>query len=126
MPSNYARGARLERLARDKAVLFSSLISQLPLGCDWNPVAEYNFDACLGRKHRFDFAFVEQRLAVEVDGGQWAAFGGRHSRDSDREKLNIAAALGWRVMHFSPQQLQNEPMECLEWVEKALLVGAKA
>ena len=55
----------------------------------------------------FDFAWPEQRVAVEIDGGQWMSHGGRHSRDSDREKLNQAAVLGWRVLHYSGAMLQD-------------------
>jgi len=44
-------------------------------------------------------------LAVEIDGGQWAPRGGRHASDGDREKLNTAAVLGWRVLRYSPAQL---------------------
>lgn len=59
------------------------------------------------RRWRFDFAFPEARLAVEIDGGQWAPHGGRHSRDSDREKLNAAAVLGWRVLRYSGAMLKD-------------------
>lgn len=84
------------------------------------PVAEYNFDAHLKRKHRFDLAFVEQKIAVEVDGGAWTYKGGRHATDKDREKMNIAASEGWVVFHFSPQMLEKDPMKCVEQVKKTL------
>jgi len=58
------------------------------------------------RKWRFDFAFPEKMLAVEIEGGVWT--GGRHTRGkgfvSDMEKYNAAAALGWTVMRFTTQQ----------------------
>lgn len=72
------------------------------------------------RKFRADFAFPEAMLIVEVDGGQWLPNGGRHNRDSDREKLNLAALHGWRVMRFSTQQLDNDPEACIKLVLKAL------
>jgi very-short-patch-repair endonuclease len=59
------------------------------------------------RRWRFDFAFPDAKLAVEIDGGQWAPHGGRHSRDSDREKLNAAAVLGWRVLRYSGTMLKD-------------------
>ena len=69
---------------------------------------------------RFDFAFVDgTRLAVEIDGGQWMAGGGRHNGDDDREKGNAAAKLGWRVMHYSPRMLE-EPVRCVLEVCAAL------
>jgi very-short-patch-repair endonuclease len=71
------------------------------------------------RKWRFDVAYPGQ-VAVEIDGGQWKAAGGRHSRDSDREKLNEAAVLGWRVLRFSTQQLEANPEQCIDTVRRAL------
>jgi very-short-patch-repair endonuclease len=62
---------------------------------------EYRFDPV--RRWRFDFAWPDFRLAVEVDGGTWSA--GRHSRgpgfEADAEKLNAATALGWRVFRYT-------------------------
>ena len=61
------------------------------------PVREFRFHP--SRKWRFDFAFVDQMIALEIDGATWT--GGRHTRGSgyeaDCEKLNEAAVLGWRV-----------------------------
>jgi very-short-patch-repair endonuclease len=102
----------------DKSDLFLHywrLIAQRP-----EPEREYRFDACIGRKHRFDFAFVAELVAVEVDGGTWAPHGGRHATDADREKGNLAASLGWRMLHFSPKQLKDDPAYCVELVIKAL------
>ena len=84
------------------------------------PIPEYRFDADIGRKHRFDFAYVEQKIAVEIDGGQWSARGGRHAGDKDREKLNLAASRGWKVFRFSPDQLKSNPDECIRLVADAL------
>lgn len=67
---------------------------------------ELQFDA--KRKFRFDYAIPECRLAIEIDGGAFIEGGGRHNRAQgfikDMEKMNLAAAQGWRVMHFTPQQ----------------------
>lgn len=72
-----------------------------------------------GRRWRFDFAWEAQRVAVEVDGGAWAPGGGRHATDADRDKLNHAA-LAWRVLRFSPQQVERDPAGCVELVRRAL------
>ena len=86
-----------------------------------SPVAEYQFAP--PRRWRFDFAFPAQRLAVEFDGGQWVIAGGRHNRDSDREKLNAAAAMGWRVLRYSNQQWERDPYGCVAQVLRALEWG---
>ena len=65
------------------------------------------------RKWRFDYAFLNEKVAVEVDGGQWKAFGGRHSRDADRHKINSATVLGWRVLRFSPEMLKKDGVGCI-------------
>jgi len=65
------------------------------------------------RRWRFDWAVPAIKVAVEVDGGQWAHLGGRHARDTDREKMNRATANGWRVFRFSVQQLQTDPAGCV-------------
>jgi very-short-patch-repair endonuclease len=76
------------------------------------PEREYQFAKDIGRKFRFDFAFPAQRLAIECDGGQYAYRGGRHATDADREKLNIAACLHWRVLRFSGSMLRDPKHVC--------------
>jgi len=65
---------------------------------------EYRFHPV--RRWRFDYAMPEVKVAVEIDGGVFVC--GRHSRGigqvRDMEKMNAAAELGWRVLHFTPQQ----------------------
>ncbi len=73
-----------------------------------------------GRRYRFDFAWPERMVAVEVDGGQWKAGGGRHNTDGDRDKMNLAVILGWRVMHFSAQRLEADPDRCVAEIRAAL------
>ena len=81
---------------------------------------EYRFHPT--RRWRFDFAWPAAKLAVECDGGQWKARGGRHARDSDREKLNAAAVLGWRVLRYSGKMLE-EPEKVIGQVRRALEQG---
>jgi len=82
------------------------------------PQAEYRFHP--DRRWRFDFAFPDQRLAIEFDGGQWVAHGGRHNRDTDRDKLNTAAVMGWRLLRFSNQQWEAGPVDCVDMIWAAL------
>ena len=101
----------------DKADLFFQywqMLSSLPIE------REYNFDKAIGRKHRFDFAFPNKMIAVEVEGNAWSVKGGgRHMQDSDLEKYNIAASMGWRVFRFSPSMLKKDPAGCIQTVEEA-------
>lgn len=65
------------------------------------PVAEYRFHPT--RKWRFDFAWPEHKVAVELHGGafvQGAHVRGQHQA-SDFDKLNQAMLLGWKVLQFN-------------------------
>lgn len=72
------------------------------------PVAEHCFAP--PRKWRFDYAWPDYFIALEVEGGVWKR--GRHNRASgflkDMEKYNRAAALGWRVVKCTPQTLHSD------------------
>lgn len=54
------------------------------------------------RKWRFDFGWPGQKLAVEIEGGTYAA--SRHTTGAgyakDIEKYNYAVGMGWRVLRF--------------------------
>jgi very-short-patch-repair endonuclease len=112
-------------MTSDKADLFQNAWNQF---CDsvefvsnYELHREYNFDATLGRKHRFDFAFPDALIAIEIEGNAWnVKGGGRHMRDSDLEKYNIAAQMGWRIFRFSPRMLIENPLGCAEQVYKTL------
>lgn len=72
------------------------------------PLVEYQFKS--DRKWRFDFAWnfgPAVGIALEVEGGIWT--GGAHGRGSgikrDMEKYNEAAAVGWRVLRVTPDEL---------------------
>lgn len=88
-----------------------------------------------GRKFRFDFANEAAKVAVELEGGVFGRGGkkcatcgqvsaGRHSRPmgfhGDCEKLNLAAAAGWRVFRFTTKHLKEQPVQCVEMVSKAI------
>lgn len=84
-----------------------------------DPMAEYKF--CNTRRWRFDFAWPEHKVALEIDGNAWrVAGGGRHSSPSDMEKMSAAAALGWRVFRLSPSMLREDPSYWVGIIEKAL------
>jgi very-short-patch-repair endonuclease len=68
---------------------------------------EYQFME--GRRWRFDFAWPELRLAVEIEGGVWT--NGGHTRGAgyvkNLEKYNAAAAQGWRLFRFHEGAVRN-------------------
>lgn len=70
------------------------------------PVSEFRFHPT--RRWRFDWAWPDQRVALEQEGAVWAR--GRHTRGAgflkDIEKYNQAAVLGWRVLRLTPQQVR--------------------
>lgn len=69
------------------------------------PVPEFSFHPV--RKWRFDYAWPEQKIALEVEGG--AFIGGRHTSGqgfvADMEKYNAAGMLGWRIFKCVPNDL---------------------
>lgn len=75
------------------------------------------------RRWRFDLAWRDHLLAVEVDGAVYA--GGRHTRgkgyERDAEKLNTAVLMGWRVLRFSTGMVASG--EALATLEQALKEG---
>lgn len=77
------------------------------------------------RKYRFDFAWPEANLAVEVEGGVFTR--GAHGSISgilrDIEKYNLAAVNGWRVLRVLPQDLCT--LAFAETLRKAFLFGLK-
>ena len=96
------------------------------------PAREFQF--CRQRKWRFDYcwgvnmgrdnggAFLPllRMVAVEIDGGGWSSRGGgKHGLDRDKEKLNVAAALGWRVIRLSGSLLDDSEY-CINLVRSAL------
>jgi uncharacterized protein (UPF0128 family) len=71
------------------------------------PEREYRFHET--RRWRFDYAFPDRKVALEVEGV--TPSGGRHQRvkgyAADCEKYSVAAADGWRVIRATPRQLES-------------------
>lgn len=79
---------------------------------------EYQFHKT--RRWRFDFAWPSKMVAVECDGMVWQAGGGRHNTDADRDKINNAVKIGWRVLRFSGKQIKSDPVKCIELLKSTL------
>jgi very-short-patch-repair endonuclease len=80
------------------------------------PVPIRQFKFCATRKWTADFGWLEQKLLVEVDGGnRMAALTktgkpvaiGRHTLMADYDKMNHAVLLGYRVLRFTPAMIKN-------------------
>jgi very-short-patch-repair endonuclease len=65
-----------------------------------------------------DFAFVTQRVAIEIDGRAWHSANDRFQ--SDRSRQNRLVLLGWTVLRFTWEDLVRRPDEVIRQVRLAL------
>lgn len=80
-------------------------------------VREYRFRS--DRRFRFDFAFVPEQFAIEVDGAVHRIKSRFHG---DREKGQLALTGGWTILHVGPDQVRNG--EALSLAKQLLSVAA--
>ncbi len=83
--------------------LFASRHPDLP-----QPLRDHKFALAVGRKFKLDFSWPELKLGCELDGG------GARSRHAtvkgyanDCDKVNIAAAMRWRLLRFNVIHLRK-------------------
>ncbi len=71
------------------------------------PAPEFQFEP--DRKWRFDYAWPDFKVALEVEGSTWAK--GRHNHGAgmqkDMEKYNFGTMMGWRILRCIPGQLHD-------------------
>ncbi|MGH7171885.1 MAG: hypothetical protein ACRELF_06940 [Gemmataceae bacterium] len=71
------------------------------------PCREFRFAP--PRRWRFDYAWPDRRLALEIEGGTYS--GGRHVRgkgyEADCEKYNAAALAGWTVLRVTTAMIRD-------------------
>ncbi len=60
-----------------------------------------------GRKFLADFCWPALRLIVEADSWRW--HGGRRATEQDRDRDQHLAMAGWRVVHFTRDQIKHQP-----------------
>ncbi len=80
------------------------------------PMREFGF-----RKWRFDFAWPELRIAVEIHGATTARrYRGRHNTArgirNDAEKSREAQKAGWIVLTFTGEDMAKRPVPVIEEV----------
>lgn len=121
-----------------------ALIDQIANSDLPRPELEYKFHP--SRRFRFDIAYPEYMVAIEVEGGSWGKpvvchncgtvvkerkrnggmipvfSGGRHNRpggfSKDVEKYNEAAILGWILLRFTPNEIKNG--KAIEYIRRVL------
>ena len=83
------------------------------------PLPEFEF-AFPDRKWRWDFAWVPEKIALEIQGALFTR--GRHTRGAallkEHEKLNAGAIRGWRVLYTTPKDVRSGKV--LELIREAL------
>lgn len=125
---------------------FQSILIQIG-GDIPSPEAEYKFHP--SRKWKFDFAWPDHQVAVELEGGVYGkniycyncgvkqrarkkdgslgkaiSLGGGHTRFhrfmSDKEKYNTAAMMGWMILRFVREDILGDPFEMIETLRVTL------
>ena len=80
------------------------------------PDPERQYKAIPSRDFRWDFAWPDYRLLLEVDGAEWVT--GRHNRGvgmaQDSEKQCLAAIHGWFTMRVTGSLVRNS--QAVAWV----------
>jgi len=89
------------------------------------PVREFRFVP--PRRWRFDFAFPNRKVAVEIEGlvSKWNRHEQGHHQTtegyrSDCEKYREASKLGWLVLRYTGQELVQRPVQIVEEVVEVL------
>ena len=89
------------------------------------PEYEYRFHPT--RRWRFDIAFPDWKIAIEIEGITPNV--GRHQRmggyEKDCEKYNAAQLLGWIVLRYSPRQIRKELDAVREELEMAIHIRSQ-
>ena len=100
-----AKRSPKEELENSFRTHWTLLFGDLPM-----PVRQYPIrNHATGRDWKLDFAWVEERLAVEIQGGAWT--GGGHNtakgQHSDYCRHNELTRRGWRILYFNTIACKN-------------------
>lgn len=111
--------------ARNKASKSSSALDSPPQRTLWAcvsarwPHAVQEFQPIANRKFRIDIAFIEQKIAIEVDG--WAYHGKHRSAHAkDRQRQNLLVSNGWRVLRFTTGEIFGDMPAVLAMIQTVL------
>ncbi len=107
MPRLRYRAPQSPSLLEDRFLMLWRAVGGSPLE------REYRFHAV--RRWRADFAHLQARCLIEVEGGIWV--NGRHNRaagfNADLEKYLEAGLAGWRVFRLGPDQITLDNIQRL-------------
>lgn len=74
---------------------------------------EYKFHTT--RRYRLDFAHLDSKIGIEINGGTWRK--GGHSSGTglarDYSKLNLLSSLGWRLFCLSGEMITIENIQMI-------------
>jgi very-short-patch-repair endonuclease len=118
MPRLRFRSAKSPSRLEDRFLVLWGAVKGPPLE------REYRFHA--ERRWRADFAHLQARCLIEVEGGIWV--NGRHNRaagfNADLEKYLEAGLAGWRVFRFGPDQITLDNIQQLAALLQQAVVSA--
>lgn len=84
------------------------------------PEPEPEFQAIPGRRYRWDYAWPDKKVLVEVQGGIWVK--GGHSTGTgisrDAEKNNLAVLAGYKPLIVTAEHIKSG--KALAWIKSAL------
>lgn len=101
-----------------EAVLFSSLLEYLPIAS--LPVPQYEVGP-----YRLDFAFIESKVVIEVDGIEF--HGNQEAFVADRKRTRFLESHGWRVIRFAAKEILDTATssKCVEEIIREATKVAK-
>ena len=73
--------------------------------------------------YRLDFAWPEQKLAVEVDG--YASHSSTQAFQRDRSRQNALVVAGWTVLRFTWDDVSNQPEKVAQHIRAALGISRR-
>lgn len=82
------------------------------------PPPEVEFPIPWSPRKRFDLAYPEAKLAIELDGRRWHSTADRFQ--ADRERDREALAHGWVVVRFTWEDLTRRPREFVATIVRLL------
>jgi very-short-patch-repair endonuclease len=91
---------------------------------------KYNYQHKVFGGFSVDFAFPEQKIAVECDGDYWhgnpAKYQGKlnsiqkKNSEVDRKRMRIIEASGWKIIRFWEHQIKKDVKICVDLIEENL------